>query len=99
MLEGVLAAICNYLQVNTAFVAALSDGSPEIVTAIGTARPKSTWIREEGDSLREILLDHKPQSEPMIQAWHSYWVVPLYSKRMGYNGTNGTQNPIGIVAI
>jgi GAF domain-containing protein len=99
MLEGVLAAICNYLQVNTAFVAALTDGSPEIVTAIGTARPKSTWIREEGDSLREILLDSKPQPELNIQSWHSYWVVPLYSKRIGGNGTNGAHNPIGIVAI
>jgi hypothetical protein len=99
MLEGVLAAICNYLQVNTAFVASLTDDSPEIVTAIGAARPKSTWIREEASSLREILLDAKQPPDSTVQTWHSYWITPLYSKRIGNNDSNGTHNPIGIVAI
>ncbi len=103
MLEGVLAAICDYLQVNTAFVASLNEGSPEIVTAIGTGRPKSTWIRDEALSLQQALQENKTQPDPAnIQTWHSYWIAPLYSKRAGnnsLNGANGSGNPIGIIAI
>jgi GAF domain-containing protein len=99
MLEGVIASICDYLQVNTAFAASFNEGVPEMVTATGAA-PKNAWIRDEADSLRELIAHSSSPSEPVIQTWHSYWIVPLYSKRVSSNGANGVNGkPIGIIGI
>jgi hypothetical protein len=97
MLEGVLSAVCDYLQVSTAFVALFGDDGPEVVTSIGAARPKNTWLRDEAESLRQALLIQELQA-PMLSVWHSYWVVPLYSKRGG-NYVNGSGSPIGVVGV
>lgn len=79
LLEAVLAACCDYLQVNTAFAVSLNNGQAELVAAIGPTRPATNLLQEEANTLT-ALLDTEDE-ELRIETWYSYWIVPLYSKR------------------
>lgn len=81
LLEAILAACCDYLQVNTAFAVSLNNGQAELVAAIGPTRPTSTLLQEEADTLTAILNTDDGDDEIRIQSWYSYWIVPLFSKR------------------
>jgi hypothetical protein len=83
LLDAILASCCDYLQVNTAFAAALTDTKPELVSAIGPTRPNPKWLEEENGSLIKLL--HQRDSNVTgiaLHQWHSYWIVPLYSNRL-----------------
>ncbi len=81
LLDAILAASCDYLQVNTAFVAALTDDRLDIVTAIGPTRPSARWLEDERPSLVNLLETHNTADLYALQKWHSYWMIPLYSRR------------------
>jgi hypothetical protein len=99
LLEAILAACCDYLQVNTAFAVSLDNSSPELITAIGPTRPNSTLLEEEVDTLNEMLNMGEDDDELRIHKWHSYWIVPLYSKRRLELEEDGTSNGfIGVQA-
>lgn len=83
LLDAILASTCDYLQVNTAFVASLNEGNPELVVAVGPTRPNPGWMEAESDSLRNLLRLGEPGANPPLYKWHSYWITPLYSKRGG----------------
>lgn len=97
LLEATLAACCDYLQVNTAFAAALFNGEPEMIAAIGPARPNKALLQEETDALKD-LLHRNGQTGLIIQKWYSYWVVPLYSRR-GVDEEQPDQRLIGFIGI
>jgi hypothetical protein len=80
LLEAILAACCDYLQVNAAFAASLNNGQAELVAAIGPTRPTLALLQEEADALT-TLLDTNGE-EIRIQTWYSYWIVPLFSKHL-----------------
>ncbi len=81
LLEAILAATCDYLRVSTAYVATLDD-APELVAAVGPARPSAALIQDDSAALAE-LLEHDPDADPPARSWHSYWIAPLHSRRAG----------------
>jgi hypothetical protein len=80
LLEAILASCCDYLQVNTAFVATLSDVSSELVGSVGPTRPNPEWLENESDTLTDLLM--RDTAGTTLQSWHSYWITPLFSKRL-----------------
>jgi N-terminal 7TM region of histidine kinase len=81
LLEAILAACCDYLQVNTAFAVSLNMGQAELAAAIGPTRPTLTLLQEEADELTALLDINNEDEEIRIEVWYSYWIVPLFSKR------------------
>lgn len=82
LLDAILASTCDYLQVNSAFVVSLTDTAPELVAAVGPTHPNASWLEEEATPLRLLLgLVDKENPHP-LHKWHSYWITPLYSKRI-----------------
>ncbi|MBZ0280340.1 MAG: hypothetical protein K8L97_06340 [Anaerolineae bacterium] len=81
LLDAILSSTCDYLQVNTAFVVSLTEGTPELVVAVGPTRPNPVWLEEESSALNKLLHLNEPGTNPPLDKWHSYWIAPLYSKR------------------
>jgi hypothetical protein len=84
LLEATLAATCDYLRVNTAFVvsfngAGTNGSEPELVAAIGPARPAMSLLISEEVSLRN-LLDIRTE-RLHLQAWQGFWILPLFKTR------------------
>lgn len=96
LLEAILASVCDYLRVNTAFVVALRDLKTEIIAKVGPTMPNVSMLDEERDQLMKLLVTSGPD-EVMLQVWHNYWIVPLYSKRV-ISVTAGVVGFIGIQA-
>ncbi|MEP7290316.1 MAG: hypothetical protein ABI835_00980 [Chloroflexota bacterium] len=55
LLEGILSSTCDYLRVNSAFVASLNDEAPEVIGFVGSVRPTAALLQEEYDSLLKLL--------------------------------------------
>src|SRR5690606_6248727 len=47
LLEAILASTCDYLRVNSAFVASLTESTPEVVSAVGSIRPTAALLQDE----------------------------------------------------
>ena len=94
LLEANLSAACDYLRVNTAFVANLSDADAEIVSSVGPTRPTTSLLLDEREILRELAAS--TGDEVAMHKWHSYWVAPLYSTRAG---DDGPQSLIGVLGV
>jgi hypothetical protein len=90
-LESVLAAVCDRLQVNRAFLVALGPDVPEMLLTVGEDDPFADEdisadmlqvINQNGgkalDGGKSLVL---PESEMIIQ-WRDYWLVPLYDRQM-----------------
>jgi hypothetical protein len=97
LLEAILAASCDYLQVNTAFVISFVEGETTLTAAIGPSRPTQSWLEEETPTLKNLLNAVDRDTLLVIQKWHSYWIVPLYSKRM--DDSSGQPTMIGFMGI
>lgn len=97
LLDAILASICDYLQVNTAFTVTLTAEKPEIIAAVGPTRPNPSTLEDELPILHELLNLNGNQLN--IQAWQSFWIVPLKSNRLT-DITQSHQDPIiGFVGI
>ena len=92
LLEAILASTCDYMQVSTAFVASLNGNGPELVSAIGPARPSTDILQTEAAHVIELLAT-EPNGERMVQKWESYWIIPLLSTR------SAERHLIGFLAI
>lgn len=97
LLDAILAATCDYLQVTSAFVVSLMDDRPELIGAVGPARPTPSWLENETQSILDLLATPPPQQKPSLYAWHSYWIAPLRSKRTA--GDTDTRLTIGFIGI
>lgn len=73
-LEAVLAAACDQLQVDTAFVAALTDEGLELVVEVG----KEGLLPEEGmaQALLKTTTENGKQHE--LFKWGAFWLLPLH---------------------
>lgn len=86
LLESVLAAICDYLRVPTAFVAEVGPGGAHLVQVVGSLTPSPDALESTDLSL---LVNGGAHSQPEIEqvgemfVWHSYWLVPLRSTSSG----------------
>ena len=80
-LEAILAAVCDRLQVSTAFLAYLGKQGLEMLVTIGGDQSL------EGGDLSENLLQAVVQNdnEPGLFSWGDYMLVPLYDQENGAN--------------
>jgi hypothetical protein len=95
LLEANLSAACDYLRVNTAFVASLTEADAEIVSSVGPTRPTTSLLLDERDILRGLAAEG---DEVVIHKWQSYWVAPLYSTRASDNSEASLIGVMGIQA-
>jgi hypothetical protein len=96
LLDANLSAACDYLRVNTAFVANLSETDAEIVSSVGPTRPTTSLLLDEREVLRDLSADDS--DEIIMHKWHSYWVVPLYSTRAGDDNVHSLIGVLGVQA-
>ncbi|MBI5669157.1 MAG: hypothetical protein HZC41_14225 [Chloroflexi bacterium] len=97
LLDAIVGAICDYLQVSTAFVVSLGENGAEVVAATGPARPSAQWLEDERPTLLALLETADLEQETGLLSWHSYWIVPLYSKRTA--SEDGSRILIGFMGI
>jgi hypothetical protein len=101
LLDAILAASCDYLRVNTAFVAAIAppggENGPDVVSAVGPARPTASLLKDESDRLSLLLGQENGVDELHVYVWDAYWIVPLYGKRHATFSEN--QTVIGFMGI
>jgi hypothetical protein len=88
LLDAILASACDYLQVNTAFVISLTEPAPEIIAAVGPTRPNPKWLEEELETMNKLLQSGNTIDNPAVLKWHSYWITPLFSKRIADTSEN-----------
>lgn len=96
LLEAILASTCDYLRVNTAFVAYLGDMQPEVIAKIGPTLPNNALLAEEADDLKASLsAANQSENSLTVHQWHNYWLAALHSRR-----TNSISNGlIGLIGI
>ena len=78
-LESVLAAVCDRLQANAAFVTALGGNGLDILVTIG--ENKSLEKEDLSADLLEDVSNNSMGEE--LFTWRDYWLVPLYDQREG----------------
>jgi len=78
-LEGILANVCESLQVETAFVASLDlEGSPNLELIVGELELAEGG--SETNSLQDIKLDPLTLDEAEPIVWDGYWIWPLFNR-------------------
>ncbi len=99
LLEAILASTCDYLRVNSAFVATLNDAATEISGAVGSIRPTAALLQEEAEALAERLSGEN-DGELRIETWHTFWIIPLYGRRdsvpMGFMGIQARSGEVDL---
>jgi hypothetical protein len=79
LLEGVIQASCDYLNVNNGFIASgFPNSDVEIIQKIGNGEATPDVLREEAQTLKELFTDRSLAP----RRWRSYWVFGLYSRRI-----------------
>ncbi|MBZ0294455.1 MAG: hypothetical protein K8L99_17965 [Anaerolineae bacterium] len=98
LLEAILAAVCDYLQVGTAMAVALKNNQPEVVAAVGPIEPLDKHLENGTNELKSMLNGSTSENGafPVLE-WEELWLVPLYSKRRSTPGE--TQILIGFMGI
>ena len=98
LLEAILAAACDLLQVPIAFIAAFDGDQVEIKQRIGDWQPEADW--DGGAALLRLMADAKAHDGFIV--WEAFWLLPLYSHRLSNNGNsngNGGGRMLGVLAI
>lgn len=96
LLDAILAALCDYLRVETAFIASLTEGHPRLERAIGL----DEGFGDELDEVRELSNGEIPQPADLRNAgdvftWHGFWLIPLHEQHTG----NGDPHLIGLLGV
>lgn len=87
LLDAILAAVCDYLQVNTAFVISFKDNQPDLVSTAGRVETINSELEAGVIDLQAMLSSKKSENGTIpIVPWQGYWLVPLYSKRRSTPG-------------
>lgn len=95
LLDANLAASCDYLRVNTAFVAAYNDITLELISAIGPARPDKALLSDNAEHIHALFTDNLTDEYLAIEKWHGYWILPLY----GIRNINSNYAITGVMGI
>lgn len=87
--EAILAAICDRLQVSTAFLAYLGRQDLEMLVTIGGDQSL------EGENLSEYLLQAVAQNDSRLNmfTWGDYRLIPLYDQE------DGDRNLLGLLGV
>jgi hypothetical protein len=88
MLEGLLSALCDFLQVRMAFAAAAQNGDGlDLICAVGM----DGAIQEQSSAIRSAIQAANGQAT----VWGQWWLIPLYSGRL----SNGEKSLIGVLGV
>jgi len=85
LVDAILASSCDYLRVDTAFLAAFTETGLDLVSAVGPNTPSNTTLSEDADQVRQMA-DLKAIDGP-VQSWQDYWLVPLAGQRRPNGGS------------
>lgn len=94
LLEATLSATCDYLRVSSAFAAQNTEGDPELIAAVGAARPAPPALAAESERLRTIYASNGADELEIVQ-WDNWWLIGLYSRRPGA----GSSRWVGLMGV
>ena len=77
-LEALLAAVCDRLQIKSAFVAALDGGALRTIVSVGSA--KLIEKKQASADLQKAALDN---GAPAVFSWGKFWIIPLHAAQDG----------------
>ncbi len=85
LIDAILSSVCDYLRVDTAFVAAFNENNLELVTAVGPNVPENATLSEDAAQIRQ--LSAGGEIDTPAHPWQSYWLVPLTGQRRANGGS------------
>lgn len=89
-LESVIAAVCDRLQVEVGFVAAMDLQGLEIIVNVGG---QTTFQQEDlSDKILEVVNDDLSNEDFHLFAWGEYWLIPLFR-------SNDPEQLLGILGV
>jgi hypothetical protein len=93
LLEALLESVCDFLRVNTAYVAAYQGESLEIISAVGPSAPAHMPIGEHGITLRRALIEEETSlNKPLVR--DGFRFIPLRGQREDTPG-----DYVGVLAV
>lgn len=97
LVDATLQATCDYLQVNTAFVAWFHTPDPEMLRVVGPSRPNLDLIKRHQADLTENFEAFGSDASVALLTWEGYWIAPLWSKRI--TNEEGQPTLIGMYGV
>ncbi len=98
LLDAILAATCDYLRTESAFVASMRPDGPRLERGVRFEEGKLGTL--SGHALAE-----KDEPEPAditrhngLFIWQDYWIIPLYAEKL-LEDTETTQKMVGILGV
>ncbi len=95
-LESVLHAVCDFLQVDSGFIAALASSGSEFVVTIGSDNTLMQTNLPEAllqvTRQKQVLEPSSPPQLPLY-SWGDYWIIPLFETE----GGNGAKMLLGFL--
>jgi N-terminal 7TM region of histidine kinase len=88
LLEAILASVCDYLRVPSAFVASFSTSGSRVEQKVGALQPAPSTL--ETTNFATVISTAQAAfaangigdvARAALISWQSYWIVPLYSTR------------------
>lgn len=91
LIDAILAAVCDYLRVNAAFIASYQDETYEVVRALGSNTPNSAALNQRTPPLKALLGNQdNDERTPSFLPWHDFTLAVLTAeRRMTPNGLIG----------
>jgi hypothetical protein len=77
-LEALLAAVCDRLQIKSAFVAALDGGTLRTLVSVGNAK-----LLEKRQASAELQKAALQNGAPAVFSWGKFWIIPLRAAHEG----------------
>lgn len=83
LLDSILAALCDYLRVESAFVASLSGNGPRLERAVGLETGFDARLEQDHSLSTEALNGNLPGAGDITSAgdifvWQGFWLIPLH---------------------
>lgn len=94
LVEATLSATCDYLRVSSAFAAQNTEDEPDLIAAVGAARPAPQALAAESGHLRSVYASNGADELEIIQ-WDNWWLIGLYSRRPGA----GSARWVGVMGV
>jgi len=83
-LEAILAALCDYLRVSSAFVVSFGAEGAKLESEVGSLRPATTWLASPEFQALADAASPPPDGYQVygdLLAWQSFWLIRLRSPR------------------
>lgn len=77
-LEALLAAVCDRLQIKSAFVAALDSGALHTIVSVGSAK-----LIEKKQATADLQKAALQTGAPAVFSWGKFWIIPLHAAQDG----------------